>query len=132
MVFLLIRQHTWTMQEFFFLINLGEIYSEETIERLKWNLIYMFLSMLVLWCRSEMTDSRGHGLHRDSMKKRFIFFRTTEQILTIFGKNSIRSWAQLYCWVKKTTTLKSKNSAIFYWLIVLVCLMSLFDGAIRD
>ena len=26
----------------------GGIYSEETIERLKWNLIYMFLSMLVI------------------------------------------------------------------------------------
>ena len=45
----------------------GEAYSEETIERLKWNLIFMFHSMLVLWCLSEMTGSRGHGLHRNSV-----------------------------------------------------------------
>jgi hypothetical protein len=46
-------------------------------------------------------------------------------------KNSIRSWAQLYCCVKKPP-LKSKISAIFYSLSALVCLMSLFDGAIKD
>jgi len=35
----LIRQETWTMQEFFVLINLGGgTYTEETIERLKWEL----------------------------------------------------------------------------------------------
>jgi len=40
---------------------------EETIERLKWNLVCMFLSLLVLWCLSEMTNSRGHGLHSNSV-----------------------------------------------------------------
>ena len=59
-----------------------------TIGRVKWNLIFMFLSsMLVLWCRSEMTDSRGHDLHRNSMGSMFICFRTTERTLTIFGRN---------------------------------------------
>jgi hypothetical protein len=59
-----------------------------TIERVKWNLIFMFLSsMLVLWCRSKMTDSRGHDLHRNSIGNIFICFRTTEQTLTIFGRN---------------------------------------------
>jgi len=47
--------------------------------------------------------------------------------LVTLKKNSIRSWAQIYCWVKKT--LKSKNSAIFYSLSVLFSLMGLFDGA---
>jgi hypothetical protein len=50
--------------------------------------------------------------------------------LVILKKNSIRSWAQIYCWAKKT--LKSKNSAIFYSLSALVSLMGLFDGPIRD
>jgi hypothetical protein len=43
--------------------------------------------MLVLCCRSEMTDSRGHDLHRNSMGSMFICFRTTVQTLSIFGRN---------------------------------------------
>ena len=34
-----------------------------------------------------MTDSRGHGLHRNSMEKQVHLLRTTEQALTIFGRN---------------------------------------------
>ena len=49
--------------------------------------------------------------------------------LVTLKKNSIQSWAQIYCWVKKT--LKSKNSAIFYSLSVLFSLMGLCDGVIK-
>jgi hypothetical protein len=64
----------------------GGTYSEETIERVKWNLVFMFLSMLILWCRLEMTDSRAHGLHINYGKDRLIFFRTNEETLTRFGR----------------------------------------------
>jgi hypothetical protein len=71
MVFVLVfRQKAWTQQEF--LIDQsggGGTCSEETIERLTWNLVFIFLSMLVLWCQSKMTDSGDQGLHRNSMEQ---------------------------------------------------------------
>jgi hypothetical protein len=73
----------------------GGIYSKEAIEILKWNLVFMFISMLVLWYRSEMTDSKGHGLHRNPIEKQVhLLLNHWTGFHIIWQKFSQRSLAQ--------------------------------------
>jgi hypothetical protein len=72
----------------------------------KWNLVFMFLSLLVLWCRSWFTWQLY-------VKNRLIFFRATEQTLTRFGRTFPNEM-----WHSSHMT--SDVSVISWWSVLLV------------
>ena len=114
----LIRQQTWTTQEFFLLTNLGGrgrgTYSEETMERLKWNSVFIsyqwwYFDVDRKWPTVEDMVYIIETLWENS----FIFFRTTDQTLTIFSRNfPQRGLAQ------------QSHDWIFWWSIFEECFLN--------